>query len=68
MELCHISDDDILKIIDILLKLSACGLDGIESELIKKLRIPMPSMIGDLYRMFLKEGIFPSRLKVAYIP
>ena len=56
----------ILKIINKLSKSSTCGPDRIESELIKKLRIPMSTMIGELYRLSLKEVIFPSRLKVAY--
>ena len=41
MELLYTSDSDILKMIDKLSYASSCGPDGIESGLIKRLRIPL---------------------------
>ena len=46
MELLLHSDETILKMIDKLSNSSACGPDGDESELIKRLRVPMSRLIG----------------------
>ena len=51
MELVSIYDEEILKKIAKLSFLSACDPEGIENEVIKRLRIAISKMIGDLYRL-----------------
>ena len=62
-----VSLEDFIKAIDDLPWNAACGPDGMSSNLIKRLKVPMAKFLQRLFKKTTKNGIFPAKLKSAFI-
>ena len=58
-------EDDFMKAIDKLSIAASCGPDGWSASLVKGLKIPLSRYLTKIYRLSMKDGKFPKKLKLA---
>ena len=61
------SPEDLIKAIDKHKPNAACGDDGVSARLIKRLKLPITTIISHIFRKSMRTGSFPSILKNAVI-